>query len=438
MGQTTVDESMLAQLRAAAQPWTDADDPGFLRQFNRYANARVVLLGEASHGTSDFYRARAAITRHLILEHGFNIVAVEADWPDAAAVDRLTGGHGSVDAPYPAFERFPTWMWRNTDVADFVRWLAEHNARQPPARQTRFYGLDIYSMAQSMAAVLAYLDNVDHEAAGIARQRYGCLDPWRQDPAAYGMAVLTRRHEDCEQAVMAQLRELLEKRLDYAGRDGERFFDAAQNARLVASAERYYRAMYYGSAQSWNLRDTHMFETLENALRVHGPAARAIVWAHNSHIGIAAGTEMGQERGEINIGQLCREHFGDAAIAIGMGTHCGTVAAASEWDGPMEVKKVLPSLAQSYEFQMHQTGIPRFMLDLRDADAGLRQRLETPRLERFIGVIYRPETERQSHYAKASLPQQFDAYLWMDQTHAVEPLPGPQGAGTPETWPFGL
>lgn len=188
MGQTTVDESMLAQLRAAAQPWTD------------------------------FYRARAAITRHLIREHGFNIVAVEADWPDAAAVDRLIGGRGSVDAPYPAFERFPTWMWRNTDVADFVRWLAEHNVRQPPARQTRFYGLDIYSMAQSMAAVLAYLDNVDHEAAGIARQRYGCLDPWRQDPAAYGMAVLTRRHEDCEQAVMAQLRELLEKRLDYAGR----------------------------------------------------------------------------------------------------------------------------------------------------------------------------------------------------------------------------
>ncbi|MGV2866563.1 erythromycin esterase family protein [Achromobacter sp. AGC39] len=431
MRQTPDDEAMLGQLRAAALPWTDADNPEFLRQFDKYADARVVLLGEASHGTSDFYRTRAAITRHLIREHGFDIVAVEADWPDAAAVDRLVGGQGSVGTPHPAFERFPTWMWRNTDVADFVRWLAEHNASLPPARQTRFYGLDIYSLAQSMAAVLTYLDNTDREAAHIARQRYSCLDPWQQDPAAYGMAVLTRRHEDCEKAVLSQLRELLEKRLDYAGRDSARFFDAEQNARLVASAERYYRAMYYGSAQSWNLRDTHMFETLENALRVHGPRSRAIVWAHNSHIGIAAATEMGWDRAEINIGQLCRERFGDAAISIGMGTHTGTVAAANDWDGPMEVMSVRPSLAESYERRMHQTAIPRFMLDLRNANADLRETLETPRLERFIGVIYRPQTERQSHYALAALPQQFDAYLWMDQTRAVEPLPGPLGQAGP-------
>lgn len=438
MRPATADDPVLPALRAAAQPWTDVDSPDFLRQFDRYAGARVVLLGEASHGTSEFYRARAAITRHLIRQHGFSIVAVEADWPDAAAVDRQAGGRGSAAALTPVFERFPTWMWRNTDVADFVRWLAGHNAGLPPGRQTRFYGLDIYSMAQSMAAVLAYLDNVDHEAARSARQRYSCLDPWQEDPAAYGMAVLTRQHEACETAVLAQLRELLEKRLDYAGRDGERFFDAAQNARLVASAERYYRAMYYGSAQGWNLRDTHMFETLENALRLHGPASRAVVWAHNSHIGIAADTEMGWQRGEINIGQLCRERFGEAAVSIGMGTHCGTVAAASQWDAPMEVKTVKPSLPESYEFLMHLSAIPQFTLHLRDADTALRQQLEAPRLERYIGVIYRPETERQSHYAMASLPRQFDAYLWMDRSRAVEPLPGPEGHGTPETWPFGL
>jgi len=329
-------------------------------------------------------------------------------------------------------------MWRNTDVAAFVAWLGEHNAGVPAGRQVRFYGLDIYSLSESMAAVLAYLDQVDPAAARLARQRYGCLEPWQTDPAVYGRLALTDRHEQCEEAVLAQLGELLDRRLQYAVQDGERFFDAAQNARLVAAAERYYRAMYYGSAQSWNLRDTHMFETLEHVLRAHGPQAKAVVWAHNSHIGDASATEMGRERGEINIGQLCRERYGGRAALVGLGTHAGTVAAASDWDGPMEVKTVRPALPESYESPMHGTGLPRFLLDFGRARAELRERLEPPRLERFIGVIYRPETERYSHYVQASLPRQFDAYLWIDETRAVTPLPAPDPRGAPETWPFGL
>ncbi|WP_157666572.1 erythromycin esterase family protein [Bordetella genomosp. 13] len=439
MGNDRDDDELAVRVGKAALPWTDADGPAFARLFDRYADRRVVLLGEASHGTSDFYRARAAATRRLIEHHGCTIVALEADWPDAALLDRQARGRGgAADDDPAAFGRFPTWMWRNTDFAAFAAWLRDHNANVPAERQVRIYGLDMYSLGQSMAAVLAYLDKVDPTAGRIARQRYGCLAPWRKDPAAYGHAALTSRHAECEQAVLAQLRDLLERRLEYAGQDGDDFFDAAQNARLVAAAERYYRAMYLGSAQSWNLRDTHMFETLEHVLRAHGEGANAVVWAHNSHIGDAAATEMGSVRDEINIGQLCRERYGRAAALIGFGTHTGTVAAAGQWEGPMEVMAVRPALAESYECLMHRTDIPRFMLDMDGLDDGLRENLARQRLERFIGVIYRPETERYSHYVRASLTRQFDAYVWMDRTSAVTPLPTARREGLPDTWPFGL
>jgi erythromycin esterase-like protein len=330
-------------------------------------------------------------------------------------------------------------MWRNTDVASFVDWLRRHNGGVPEAgRRAGFYGLDLYNMSGSIAAVLEYLDRVDPEAAAAARERYGCLTPWQKEPSTYGRAVLTAGYRKCEQAVVEQCRELLRRRLEFEGEDGESFLDAAQNARLVASAERYYRIMYYGGAESWNLRDTHMFETLEHLLEARGPDSKAVVWAHNSHIGDARHTDMGAVRDELNIGQLCRERFGDAAALIGFGTHTGTVAAATDWDGEMEVKRVRASRSDSYERLCHDAGVPRFLLDLK-RDEALRRRLLEPRLERFIGVIYRPETELMSHYADASLPQQFDAYVWFDETAAVTPL-GPEHAreGVPETYPFGL
>jgi len=431
--------SLAEAIRHAAEPLPDPASPEFAALFDRYADRRVVLLGEASHGTSEFYRARAAITRRLIERHGFTIVAVEADWPDAASIDRHVRRRPAVASPEPPFQRFPAWMWRNTDVLAFVRWLRTHNEGRPAEQQAGFYGLDMYSLSGSIAAVLGYLEQIDPAAAEVARERYACLMPWQKDPAVYGRAMLSQRHEECEEEVVAQLQDLLRKRLEYAREDGVLFLDAAQNARLVATAERYYRTLYQGSAQSWNLRDTHMFETLNHVLDAHGPDSRAVVWAHNSHIGNAAATEMGQSRNELNLGQLCREKFGSDAALVGFGTHHGTVAAAHDWDGPMEIMRVRPAREDSYEYPMHQAGEPRFLLDLRPGvHDSLRERLAPPRLERFIGVIYRPQTELQSHYANASLPAQFDGFVWFDETHAVSPLAAEKHEGVPETYPFGV
>jgi protein-L-isoaspartate(D-aspartate) O-methyltransferase len=431
-------QTLPEMIAAAAEPLPDFDDRAFGALFDRFADRRVVLLGEASHGTSEFYRARAAITRRLVEAHGFTIVAVEADWPDAAAVDRYVRHRPPRRGAEKPFRRFPAWMWRNTDVEAFVAWMRRYNSDRTPDRQAGFYGLDIYNLGGSIAAVLAYLDKVDPAAAQTARARYGCLTPWQNDPATYGRAALTSGYRACEQAVIAQCRELLARQLDYEAKDGESFFDAAQNARLVAAAEHYYRAMYYGGAETWNLRDGTMFDTLERVLEARGPNAKAVVWAHNSHIGDARHTEMGMAREEQNIGQLCRERLGDQAALIGLGTHSGTVAAADDWDGEMQIKSVRPSLPESYEQLCHESGHPRFLLDL-GAHETLRQKLLQPRLERFIGVIYRPESERLSHYAEAILPRQFDAFLWFDRTSAVTPL-GPEHAraGLPDTYPFGL
>lgn len=423
----------------AAEALPDIGDPLFAPLFDRYADKRIVLLGEASHGTTEFYRARAAITRRLVEVHGFDIVAVEADWPDAAAIDRYVRHRPPAEAAEPPFRRFPTWMWRNTDVAAFIEWLHAYNGVLAPDERAGFYGLDLYGMSASIAAVLAYLDQTDPEAARIARQRYGCLTPWQKDPAVYARAVMTRGYKACEDAVLRQLQDLLSRRLEDADNNGEALLDATQNARLVAAAERYYRTMYQGPAQSWNLRDTHMFETLTSLLDAKGPQARAVVWAHNSHIGNAAATEMGRVRDEINIGQLCRERYGDEVALIGFGTYAGTVAAADDWDGPMRLMRVRPARPDSYEHLMHRAGQPRFLLDLRPGvHDGLRATLARPRLERYIGVIYRPETELYSHYAEAVLAEQYDGYVWFDQTGAVTPLAGEARPGVPETYPFAV
>lgn len=430
--------SLADEMARAAEPLPDLDDRAFGRCFSRFGQSKVVLLGEASHGTSEFYRARAAITRHLIEDHGFNMVAVEADWPDAATLDRHVRHKPPPRQAEPAFDRFPTWMWRNTDVQCFIEALREWNARQDSGKQTGFYGLDLYNLGASIRAVLDYLDKVDPETARVARQRYGCLTPWASQPEVYGRIALTEGHSRCEAAVLQTLQDILARRPDYSAEDGESFLDAAQNARLVKNAEAYYRAMYRGGAESWNLRDRHMFETL-CALLDSRPDAKAVVWAHNSHIGDASRTEMGWSQGEWNIGQLCRERFGDDAALIGFGTHTGTVACASDWDEPMEVKRVNPSRPDSYEWLAHETGIGRFLLDLRSGvHPALREALSQHRLERFIGVIYRPETERWSHYTECCLPEQFDAYVWFDETTAVTPLPTRERAAAEPTFPFGL
>jgi protein-L-isoaspartate(D-aspartate) O-methyltransferase len=426
-------------IRDAAEPLPDLDDPAFGALFDRFAGAKVVLLGEASHGTSEFYRARAAITKRLIEEHGFTIVAVEADWPDAASIDRYVRGRPRREGEEAPFQRFPTWMWRNTDVDAFIQWLKRRNEGLSQERMAGFYGLDLYNLGGSIRAVIDYLDDVDPEAASVARERYGCLQPYAKNPQGYGRMAITRGYAQCEQPVVQMLRELLQKRVEYVGEDGDEYLDAAANARLVKNAEAYYRVMYHGAAESWNLRDTHMFETLCQLLDAKGPEAKAVVWAHNSHIGNAAHTEMGQVREELNIGQLVKERFGEQARLIGFGTHTGTVAAATDWDDPMEVKQVRPSLAGSYERMSHDSGVERFLLDLRQGvNERLVEALLEPRLERFIGVIYRPETERWSHYAQAALPNQFDAWVWFDETEAVTPLTRDPGAGEEDMYPFGL
>ena len=432
------EEKLVRSITDVAEPFASIDTVDLGSLLERIGDARIVLLGEATHGTSEFYRMRERISRELIVKKGFRFIAIEGDWPDAARVDHYVRHLEYPPSEWTAFARFPTWMWRNNEVRDFVDWLRKHNAATKHELRVAFHGLDLYSLYVSIRSVLNYLDQVDPDAAKVARQRYGCLTPWQGDPATYGHAALTGSYRTCEPYVVRALKELLEKRVAYAEHDGERFFDAVQNARLVTNAERYYRIMYYGSRASWNLRDEHMFTTLKNLLAFYGTASKAIVWAHNSHVGDSAATEMAS-RGEHNIGHLCRQEFGRSAYLVGFGTNSGTVAAASDWDGPMEIKKVQPALPKSYERLCHAAGHARFTLGLRNrTDLTGAQGLGKPQLERAIGVIYRPETERASHYFQAILPRQFDEYIWFDHTHAVTPFDTAELAGLPDTYPFGV
>lgn len=419
------------------EPFPSVDAASLDRLLARIGDARIVLLGEATHGTSEFYRMRDRITRELIEKKGFKFVAIEGDWPDAARVDHYVRHFEYPPSEWTAFARFPTWMWRNEEVRAFVEWLRGHNALLDMDKRVAFHGLDIYSLYDSIRAVLRYLDEIDPNTADAARERYGCLTPWQSDPATYGHAALTGTYPSCESDVVVVLKDLLEKRQAYANRDGERFLDAVQNARLIANAERYYRTMYYGSRASWNLRDSHMFETLKRLMDFHGVGSKAVIWAHNSHIGDAAATEM-HARGEHNVGYLCRKKFGDAAYIIGFGTDHGTVAAASNWDGPMELKTIRPAAPQSYEAIYHASSVRSFVLDLRQPALNITEGLLKPRLERAIGVIYRPETELSSHYFQAVMPQQFDEFVWIDETSAITPLETKALAGMPDTYPFGL
>ncbi len=412
-------------------------------------DARFCLLGEATHGTYEFYRERAEITKRLIKEKGFTAVAVEADWPDAFRVNRYVRGFSddkNANEALGGFKRFPTWMWRNTVVLDFVEWLRKYNSSLPTSARVGFYGLDLYSLYASIEAVLNYLNKIDPEAAKRARYRYSCFEHFGEDSQAYGYAATFGMDETCENKVISQLLEIRRRAADYASRDGhvarDEFFFAEQNARLVLNAERYYRTMFRGRVESWNLRDSHMAETLD-ALVTHLDSqkqqAKIAVWEHNSHLGDARATYMA-DYGELNVGQLVREKYGHEAILIGFTTYAGTVTAASDWDGSAERKRVRPALKESYEALFHETDSANFLLTLRD-NKRVSIALQGPRLERAIGVIYLPQTERQSHYFEARLAQQFDAVIHFDETHALEPLeryPAWESGEPPETFPTGV
>jgi erythromycin esterase-like protein len=442
-------KSLLELVREVARPLTGAS-ADYDALLDLIGEARFVLIGEASHGTHEFYKERAQITKRLIKEKGFTAVAVEADWPDALRVNRYAQGRNddaeAVDA-LGGFKRFPAWMWRNADVLDFVGWLRAHNeALAAEDRKTGFYGLDLYSLHTSMEAVLNYLDQVDPAAAGRARQRYACFEHFGGEPQEYGYAASFGLTETCEDEVVNQLVDLQRRAAEYARRDGriaaDDYFFAEQNARLVKNAEEYYRTMFRGRISSWNLRDRHMVETL-HALVAHlenqYQHAKVVVWAHNSHLGDARATDMGRS-GEWNVGELVREKYGDDAVLIGLTTYSGTVTAASSWGSGAERKRVRPALAGSFEALFHDTAMPRFLLNLREingATVGLRE----AQLERAIGVIYLPETERASHYFRARLSSQFDAVLHFDETRAVEPLEPTsawEAGEVPETYPSGL
>jgi erythromycin esterase-like protein len=439
-------DTALDTVRQAAL-WFESGRGGLDPILEAIGTARIVLIGEASHGTHEFYRIRADLTEALIERKGFNIVAVEADWPDAYRVNRWVRGmsdDADADAALSDFTRFPRWMWRNDVVVEFSTWLREFNRPRHARDRAGFYGIDLYSLHTSIEAVLGYLAKVDPDGARRARERYACFEHFAEDSQAYGYAATVGLSKSCEDDVIAQLIDLRMRAADYASRDGrvaeDEFFFAEQNARLVRNAEEYYRAMFGGRVESWNLRDTHMMETLDALLswteRQTG-SARAIVWAHNSHLGDARATQMGAW-GELNVGQLVRQKFGPDACLIGFSTHTGTVTAARDWDSPAEQRRVRPSLPGSYERLFHEVEMERFVLNLREEP--VRAALMPSRLERAIGVIYVPETERASHYFRAHLPQQFDMMIHVDETRALQPLErwARQETDVPETYPTGM
>ncbi len=412
-------------------------------------NARFVLIGEASHGTHDFYNHRARISRRLIEEKGFNAIAVEADWPDAYRLNRYVRGMGDDETALDAladFKRFPTWMWRNTVMLDFIGWLREHNDRVAGPQKAGLYGLDLYSMYASIEAVLRYLESVDPEAAKRARYRYSCFESFRENPQEYGYVASFDLGQKCEDEAVQQLVDMQRRAAELIRSDGRRaedeVFFAEQNARVVANAEEYYRSMFRGHIESWNLRDQHMAGTLD-ALQWHlsrqGSPSKIIVWEHNSHLGDARATEMGQG-GELNVGQLVRQKYSDQSRLLGFTTYTGTVTAADDWDEPAKRKRVRRGLPESYEGLFHDLNVKDFFLNLRDGSLTDHE-LERPRLERAIGVIYRPETERLSHYFFARISDQFDGVIHLDETRALEPLertPQWETGEPPETFPSGF
>jgi erythromycin esterase-like protein len=416
--------------------------------FEMIGDAPIVLLGEGTHGTHEFYRLRAELTKRLIAEHGFTAVCIEGDWPDAYRVNRyVRGADGDDEASYAlgGFMRFPTWMWRNADVLDFVGWLRGYNDACHKRPKAGFYGLDLYSMYASIDAVLRYLERVDPETARRARDHYACLTPYAAHPEQYGVATFRGLAPSCRGEVLMALLEIQRNASRYARLDGQvtadQYFYAEQNARIVSRAEQYYRAMVDDSMSTWNLRDAHMVDTLVRLmahLSRHQGTTKAVVWAHNSHVGNAEATSMALRR-ETNVGALLHQRYGKDCFAVGFTTFSGTVTAASDWYSPEERKRIVPARTDSYEYLFHVLGVPQFLLPLRPHRPHL-ERLPARARERAIGVVYRPEAELASHYFIADIMQQFDALYHLDVTRAVEPLERSErweAGEPPETYPTG-
>lgn len=418
-----------------AEPFDSIENADLSPLMERIGGARIVLIGEASHGTSEFYRMRQRITAELIQRKGFRRIGIEGDWPDVEWIDEYVRVRDpKVDRSREAFARFPSWMWRNREMADFVDWLRSYNQEREASRRVAIHGLDLYSLYQSIHSVLKHLEQEgDKGALESVRSHYANLLAYEPEPQDYGRAVHFGMEHKQQEAVVAVLKKLFKQRLELANGHWENIFDAEQNARVVANAEEYYRSIFRGGPESWNLRDSHMYETVQTLLDVDGDDSKIVIWAHNSHIGDARATEMSQ-RGEHNIGQLAREEYEDGAYAIGFGTHTGTVAAADDWGGLVKRKVVNESLPGSHERTCHQSGHPSFFLPLRQ----VRQRGIDfdDALERAIGVIYRPESELVSHYFEARLEAQFDEYIWFDFSHAVTPLSQEVAPEFPAHHPF--
>ncbi|HVK61945.1 MAG TPA: erythromycin esterase family protein [Bdellovibrionales bacterium] len=425
--------SLIDLISAEAQPIVNLHRPYLDGVADRIGGARVVLLGESTHGSQEYYEMRAALSLKLIREHGFNLIALESDWPDAENINKYIH-HRSHE--WDAFHRFPEWMWRNHPFRDFTEALKKHNSSERHAPVSLF-GLDLYSLSSSLREVMRFFERNDQEGLKIARRAFECLEPWQFDPSRYGYSVWKGLLNGCENEVFEVLRMMHETHLTDAKISNPDLLSALQNARVVKDAEEYYRAMFESSIQSWNLRDEHMFETLLVLLDHFGPESKIIVWAHNSHLGNAQATQMG-DIGELNLGQLCKARFGDACYSVGFLTNHGTVAAASEWGGDMEVKTLLKARTDSFESLFHKAGVPNFFLPLRNADRDLKDGLRIRRLERAVGVLYLPDTERSSHYFTAALSDQFDEVCWLDETRAVHALSHVAEYEAPDTFPTGL
>ena len=431
-------ETLEADVRRTARPLSAPSDLDPL--LDRIGDARFVLLGEASHGTSEFYTWRAELSKRLITERGFNLIAVEGDWPDCYRVNRYLKGMSQAgrdaESVLHAFERWPTWMWANREIVALTEWLRRHNDSAGDARKVGFYGLDVYSLWDSMRAVVEYLERIDPPAARDARRAYGCFEPYAEDEQAYARATALVPTSCADEAV-AMLAALRQRASAYKEDGADSYFDAEQNALVARNAERYYRAMVRGDNDSWNVRDGHMVDTLERLMAHHGPDAKAIIWAHNTHVGDARYTDM-LRSGLVNVGQLLREAHQDVAI-VGFGTHRGRVIAGDAWGTPMRRMTVPAARPGSWEDVLHRAGRGKdfYLLFNGDEDggiAGLDEWLD----HRAIGVVYRPQYEHYGNYVPTQVPKRYDAFVFVDESHGVAPLRLPVVEGEMEGFPTGM
>lgn len=434
------DQDLAAMVAEAARPLRHGADLEPL--VRRAADARVVLLGEATHGTSEFYVWRASLTRRLIEEQGFSFVAVEGDWPDCYLVNRFVkcyngSGDSAVEVLH-AFNRWPTWMWANWELAAFTEWLRRHNGNLAPDERCGFYGLDVYSLWDSLRAVIRYLDRVDGTAAEAARRAFRCFEPYGEDAQEYASSLLSFPSSSCKDEAVALLSAMRSGVEAASPADREAAFVADQNALVVKNAEEYYRTMVRADSLSWNVRDRHMTGTLERLLQFHGPESRGIVWEHNTHVGDARATDMAAV-GMVNVGQLAREVFGrDSALLVGFGTFCGTVIAADAWDSPMQRMELPDARGGSWEAIHHlASGEDKLTLLPRE---GLASLWREPRGHRAVGVVYDPAREYRGNYVPTILPERYDAFISLERTHALHPLHVTPTAHLemPETYPWGF